>query len=157
MGSAVNVPHVFRRLLSAEAVRDADVAYWQLDNVVVLQGRLFPSAVPLIAPIGLALVDCTVSKPARYRLAELLTEFALGEPHESIVDPGILSAAINIELHRQTGVVYSLLADEDARVRRDAIEILLRIDGEVDRLRNLAPLLGEDEDEGVRTLVRSRL
>jgi hypothetical protein len=132
-GPATDVPFAFRRLLMAQSAADADVAYWQLDNVVILQGRIFPSALPLIALIGLALVECAVTTPARYRLVELMTEFALGQPHESVVDADAMSVAIAVEVHRQAGVVCSLLADEDPRVRRDAIEILFRAEGEVDR------------------------
>lgn len=46
--SSEYVPDAFRQLIDAQSEVEADTAYWQLDNRVVTQGRLYEAAEQLV-------------------------------------------------------------------------------------------------------------
>src|SRR5438105_4922725 len=73
IGTAGNVPAAVESLASAASEEKARTANWRLDNRVVVQGRVFQSALPLV-PVLLALVAGTLSSPARKWVLDLLYE-----------------------------------------------------------------------------------
>jgi len=123
-GTADKIPERMLDLLRATVDEDADRAYWRIDNHVIVQGRYYDAAPPLIAPIGLALAGEGIAAPARRALAELLTELALGHPHEDESDPDVLRVQVQAGFGRLKDVLHRLQSDVDDRVREDARLIL---------------------------------
>lgn len=76
-GSAQNIPAAITALLGAATEAEADRAYWQIDNTVVVQGALFEAAVPTAACLAVGLSLC--SEAGRGRVLELLLQLCAGE------------------------------------------------------------------------------
>ena len=153
------VPDAFRRLIDARTEADADDAYWQLDNRVVVQGRLFEASEKLIAPL-LAALELELSLAARHRVVELLTEIALGETgkEELAVGNTGLAEASRAEIRSGLSSVYKLLEDPDPRVRRAALHILDAVELDRRRLAAAAATVARtDSDEEARAYARENL
>lgn len=79
-GSAGNVRGSLRRMLTAATPTDAEKAYWELENHVVVQGQLFESAERVVPVLLAALLD--ESPPhVRISILELLFQIVSGEAH----------------------------------------------------------------------------
>ncbi|WP_330242598.1 hypothetical protein [Streptomyces sp. NBC_00525] len=73
------VPGALRRLLAASDEDEAMAAYWDLENVVVVQGQLHSAALPTV-PVLLAGLLGELSPDARDLVLELLRQIVTGEP-----------------------------------------------------------------------------
>ncbi|MDP9023785.1 MAG: hypothetical protein M3N13_00230 [Candidatus Eremiobacteraeota bacterium] len=100
MGSAADIPAALIDLCHATTDAEADKAYWRIDNVVVVQGRLFEAAAATATCI-LTCLPGTVGI-ARTRLLELLVQLGNGEPDPSELALGnvTLSDVVRRELTR---------------------------------------------------------
>lgn len=79
---ADNVPFAVKKLLYAENSKEAEEAYWELDNGVVVQGQLFESAEYLIPVLIASLLEDN-PKFIRDNILELLFQIVAGEVHEA--------------------------------------------------------------------------
>lgn len=133
-GSAQTVPDAVRALLGADDEEDATAAYWRLDNHVVVQGRLYDSAVWLVGPLVAALVG-GLPVHVRVPVTDLLREIALGygDDEPAAGEPGLVEHA-RAELRRGLWVFYGLLADPAPDVRRAVLYILNTVDDDRDRV-----------------------
>ena len=134
-GDAADVPHRLRKLIFATAAPEADAAYWELDNHVIVQGRMFGAAPFVVAPLSVALFSGALGTPARLAVLNLLTEIALGHGHEDESDPDEIVRLARAELLRVSLGLYPLLGDPDAQVRRCARDILEEIEDNEGRRR----------------------
>ncbi|MBT2499558.1 hypothetical protein J7E25_10650 [Agromyces sp. ISL-38] len=135
MGPSAYVPEAFGALLEANTDEEADAAYWQLDNRIVVQGQLFEASRWLIGPLVTALGRALWSG-VRLRIVNLLVEIALGQPDESELRAG--NEALLEHCHRELlgglWVFYGLLEDPDPDVRIGAIDLLETVEPDRDRL-----------------------
>jgi hypothetical protein len=136
-------------LLGAVSEEEAEEAYWGLDNVAVVQGRMYPVAVEIIPLVGLAL-QCAPSPAATFRFVELLTEFALGVGHEVLESPDVLVQRVRSELKSLYGLLFGLLGSPDPRIRRDVLDILAIFEDERIHLKRAVEFLANDPDDAVR-------
>lgn len=151
MGRADAVPDAVRRLVESESDRDADAAFWQLVNNVVVQGQLFEAALPLV-PILLAALAGPLAPPARVRVVDLLAEIASGRPDESerVAGNAGLGRACRAEAAEGLWLVYSLLLSGDARLREHAVQIVYATNPDRDRVVEVLDEVAHDPDERVR-------
>ncbi len=123
-GNATDVPSRLFRLFEAADVTEAESAYWQLDNHIIVQGRMYWSAVASIPTLGAALLSQNLSPPALHGVIDLLTEIALGHGHEREKEPDEITHEARVELSRMLYGFYALAGNSDDRVRRCVIDIL---------------------------------
>ncbi len=81
-GSAAGIPHALEGMLTADSPNAVDVAYWKLENHVVVQGELFEAAPHVVSVLLAALLDNSPSF-IRIGILELLFQILGGESHES--------------------------------------------------------------------------
>lgn len=81
MGKATDVPSAIRALLRAQSVKEADAAYWRLENVVVVQGNLYEAALPCVTVLLAALRRADRPAFVTCSLLELLFQIVNGEVH----------------------------------------------------------------------------
>lgn len=148
-GNAAGVPAALQGLATATTEEEAKKHYWHIDNVVVVQGTLYESALPVVWSVYALLAD-PLPAPARYRLIELLVEIAGGEPAPAIADVG---TRIRAALREGLWIIYSLLTTSDPKVRNQALTLLGWLE---DDPTILAPILDQlaaaDPDPDIRTV-----
>ncbi|MDB5070056.1 MAG: hypothetical protein JWM87_1167 [Candidatus Eremiobacteraeota bacterium] len=111
MGSALRVPDAIERMRTASSIAESSAAYWQIDNVVVVQGSLYEAALPTTACLVSALPSCSiVSRP---HFLELLFQLGNGTPDPSEVALGNeqIAESCRFELVRDYGVYVNILED----------------------------------------------
>lgn len=115
------------RLRVAKTEEDATQAYWEIDNVVIVQGALYEAALPTARSI-LPSITSAASVTAREKLIELLQQISAGETAdggESLVHE------INKEVLRGFVVYVDLLQHGTELEREFCIELLMDcVDGE---------------------------
>lgn len=70
-GSSETVGHALLSLALAEDSRDASRVYWSLENHIVVQGSLYPAALPAV-PVLLALLAGDHIRPSKISALQLL-------------------------------------------------------------------------------------
>lgn len=88
IGGAQFVPEVIDRVVHAGSPEEATTAYWELDNVVVVQGQLFDSAVPTSRLLVRSICGQDYTASGLPRALDLLVELAYGESDQSEVERG---------------------------------------------------------------------
>jgi hypothetical protein len=152
-GSAAGVPAAFGALATAETDDAATDYYWQLDNVVIVQGNLYESALPAVWAV-FALLAGPLPGAARYRLVELLAEIAGGDTAQAETDAGNADLADRCRAALRDGLwtCYALLNDGDPRVRGAAVTLLGWLE---DRTEVIVPVLERvataDPEPDIRT------
>lgn len=132
------VPDALRRLLAAVDEDEAMAAYWELENVVVVQGQLYSAALPTVSVLLAALLG-ELSADARDLVLELLQQIVTGEAgaDEAALDPTGLGERCREAARTGLWLVYRELG---TRRRGTAEAILEHI--ESDRRRLAAQLAG---------------
>ncbi|WP_157803637.1 hypothetical protein [Luteimicrobium subarcticum] len=150
-GSSGFVPGAVRELLAARTAPEAEVAYWKLDNSVVVQGQLFESARWVVGPLLVALSQPRAAF-VRERIANLLVEIAFGEPHErelaSKGDPDLAARCID-ELRKALPTFYGMLDDSTPMLRLGGLDLLDAAEADRDRMAAAASGLLHDPDAKV--------
>jgi hypothetical protein len=127
------------------------MAYWKLDNRVVVQGQLFDSA-PMLVPALFAAATGPLAGPARRYLLDLLVEILTGESDQYEVARG--RGQLGPEARRAASddvwLAYSLAADAEAGVRERAVFIVHAIDRDRERVGRLLVAALSDSDGRVR-------
>jgi hypothetical protein len=149
---ASSVPRRVERLVEAEDQDAVDAAYWQLDKIVVVQGRVFDSALALV-PVLLALLGGDLRGNVRARILDLLFEIQDGEAKPDATRDADHKLAVECTraVRRGLWLYYACFLDADARVRKNAVDLIGQLE-RVDSTRE--PILKEvgrsDADPGVR-------
>ena len=147
------IPGALIALATATSEASAMNAYWQIDNVAVVQARVFEVAEYVIFPLLLILRGSPSPWTVRCAL-DLLVQVTSGwpDPSEVGINDGLLER-IRDRAREGLAIVYSLLRSEDVYARDHAIEVLDSI--ETDRKR-LIFILGKlatvETDPNVREL-----
>jgi len=83
-GDGSHLPGALRRLAAARTTAEAGAAYWEIDNVVVIQGRLSQSASAVVCCLMSALA--TAAPPARDEIVSLIALIANGYDEHVDID-----------------------------------------------------------------------
>lgn len=136
LGGASDVPRALRDLASATDDEQAQQLYWQLDNVVVVQGSAYEAAPFTVGP--LMRIALSGSSAGRRWALELLLQLAAGwgDPAE-VERVGFDPADASRErLRAWIEALYTIVIDDVDDQRRElALEIAAAVDDEDERLR----------------------
>ncbi|MFF3730304.1 hypothetical protein ACFYXM_08280 [Streptomyces sp. NPDC002476] len=127
-----NVPDALRRLLAAADEDEAMAAYWELENVVVVQGQLRSAALPVISVLLAGLLD-ELSADARDLVLELLQQIVMGESDEDEVALGDSELGDRCREVARTGL-WLVYRELGTRRRETAEAVLERIESDQPRL-----------------------
>jgi hypothetical protein len=145
----VGVPFALEMLRTAASASAADEAYRRIDNTVIVQGALYPAALPTAACIVAMLATCT--PVARVRALELLEQISGGES-----EPGDEEAieGISKEVLFGFSVYVDLLEHGIDMEREPCVELVLscaqRQQELRDRVRFYLQKLGRDRTASAR-------
>lgn len=133
-GFASDIPKAFVELLNSETPQASSVAYWKLENHVVLQGSLFEAAVYIVPAICAALVDFGRPEWVKIQLLELFFQIVAGEAHSEEAERGLpdLGAACRAEATKGLWLLYRIF--QDGELWSAAREVIALIDNNRDRL-----------------------
>lgn len=123
-GDSAAIPAALVALQHASSEQDALRAYWQIDNVVVVQGALFEAALPTANALLIGLTSCTLT--ARPHLLELLVQLTSGETAPSEIDHGNdqLAARCRGVLPGGLSVLLALLESGGPAEREHCVDLL---------------------------------
>jgi hypothetical protein len=131
-GTARNVPQALRKLFAARSPDEAEKAYWQLENHVVVQGQLFESAEHVVPVLLAALLD-ELPRHVRISVLELLFQIVAGETHDRERELGNASLSERCRQSAREGLW--LLYGEWLHGERDAAgDVIERIERDPGRL-----------------------
>ena len=131
-GSANEIPEALRAMLGAATADAVEVAYWKLENHVVVQGQLFEVAPYVVSVLMAALVEDSPSY-VRVGILELLLQITSGESHTSEKDT-TLGPQCRARASEVTWLLYGELNADLPGQRAAAIEVLEQIETDRDRL-----------------------
>jgi len=121
-GAATDVPSRLRALEASSAPGEALTAYWQLDNRIVVQGRVHDAALAAVPCLGAMLV---AARPAvRPRVLELLGQIGGGEVADPVPAGNLMQRCLE-EIAR--GVpIYAVVLEQslDAEEQSFCIDLL---------------------------------
>ncbi len=126
------VPDALRRLLAAADEDEAMAAYWDLENVVVVQGQLHSAALPTVPVLLAGLLD-DMSADARDLVLELLQQIVMGESDEDEVALGNADLGERCREAARTGL-WLIYRELGTRRRETAEAILERIEDDKPRI-----------------------
>ncbi|HRI62678.1 MAG TPA: hypothetical protein PK156_00525 [Polyangium sp.] len=104
---ASGVPAAIRALESATSNDEALTAYWKIDNTVVVQGAVYPAALPTIRCLLISLTRSTVL--ARPHILELLVQIGSGEAAELKGNNSDLVQRCLVEVNRGLPIYMDIL------------------------------------------------
>jgi len=120
-GDASRLPAAIEALVFAESDEDAKAAYWRIDNVALVQGRLSESALPVTSCL---LVGLPFARgKGRAHIFDLLATIAGG--HDEHVDTEIVGAVSVRECVRLMARSLSTFVEEVEQGDPSCVDILL--------------------------------
>ncbi|GGY94259.1 hypothetical protein CP967_07270 [Streptomyces nitrosporeus] len=129
---ADGVPDALRRLLAAGGEDEAMGAYWDLENVVVVQGQLHSAALPTVSVLLAGLLD-ELSADARDLVLELLQQIVMGESDRDEAALGNTDLGDRCREAARAGL-WLVYRELGTRRRETAEAILERIEDDKPRL-----------------------
>jgi hypothetical protein len=138
LGGSAYVPAALARLIEADSEDEAREAYWELDNGIILQRRIFDAARQIVAPLMISL-HRPLSPAARYRILDLLIEISMGVSDLSEDDLGNSGLADQCRQEIRNGLwcIYGGLDDSDPRIRVNSMDLLAELEPDSHRLRSV--------------------
>jgi hypothetical protein len=133
VGDAQTVVNSLRSLWYASNDEEATVAYWGVDNVVVVQGTVYPAA-GVVSEVLVRMVAHGSSCTRRWAL-ELLLQLCDGWPLPNSAPAAASMSRCSAALSGSIEVMYSLLTSHDSGVRLLAAEVVKRVDQQPERLK----------------------
>nr|WSZ98046.1 hypothetical protein OH820_22395 [Streptomyces sp. NBC_00857] len=127
-----DVPDALRRLFAAQTEGDAMSAYWELENVVVVQGQLYGAALPTVSVLLAGLLD-DLSAVVRDLVVELIYQIVAGEADEDEVAQGDADLGDRCR-EAARGGLWLVYRELGTRRRESAESILERIESDGPRL-----------------------
>ncbi len=143
-GPATEIPQAILELLNASCPHEAVIAYWKLENHVVVQGALFEAAVCTVSVICASLAYGSRPKWVMIQLLELLFQIVSGESHADEVARGLgdLGERCRTEARNSLWILYGLF--QEGEFSQAAREIIKQIDRSPKRLTTLVKLNREN-------------
>lgn len=125
---AAGVPAALDALTASTSETDAEMAYWRLDNVVVLQGSVYEAAVEILPSIVRVLV--VGPEVARRWCLELLLQIAVGwtDPVEAARTSRDLAEEARAALRPLVSTLLAFTNHADRHVRETSFELVARSD-----------------------------
>ena len=157
VGGAEFVPDAVARMVRAANAADASLAYWELDNRVVVQGRLFEAAAWTARAVAVAICRDTPSVFGLSRALDLLVEIAAGEADQSEIAEGNtgLGSQCRHELGQYLSCFHSFAASEDDRTLLAVMDLLDILEADRHELRTTAEfILSRGASAGVERRAR---
>lgn len=134
LGVGTDVPAALVDLADAPDKESADRAYWNLDNIIVVQGQLYTAAIAAL-PVLVGMLIGPLSPSVRVRTADLLFEIGTGTTDKSEVQFGRdLGAEARAGLSGAMWMLYGLAFDADVRVAKTALQLAFVVDTDRRRL-----------------------
>lgn len=129
-GGARDLPGAIDRMLHARSAEDAESAYSQISNNVVVRGLLFEAAVPTAAAVSRAVCTGDYTAPGLPRALDLLVGLAFGEalPIERERPEGDLGARCRDIVREGLDCIKSLVDQDDERVLLGVLELVDLLD-----------------------------
>ena len=132
-GDASKVPAALRKLAQSPSRDEGLNAYWELDNSIVIQGRLFQAAefvVPFVLDLALGAVD-----HVRELALELLIQLAAGQPDPSEISAGNTELGDLCRTTIRAGLAsyYLFLDSSNDEFRDRALELIDFVEQDADR------------------------
>jgi len=150
-GPATHVPSSLRELFTARSSEDCEIAYWKLENVVVVQGQLYEAAVYVVPVLlaAIAVLECPTF--VRTTIFELLFQIVHGDSHEEEVLRGFTDLGDRCREKARHGL-WLLFRETKSCHREAAIELLKTIEDDQSRLTFLeenyeSPVFPEENDK----------
>lgn len=151
-GTAAHVPVALEGLIGSQDEEAALEWYWRIDNTVVVQARVFESAV-LVAPVLLTALQSALSEPTRFWLLELAMQLLGDEVHEAEPDASVRERT-RASFGAGLWVIYAQLMNESPRVRATAAEVAYLIEGcSAESAAFIANILQSDQTPEVRAAI----
>lgn len=150
---ADQIPDALRILATTSDEEEAKAAYWRIDNVVVIQARVFEAA-EYVVPFALQLLFAS-SVVVQCLALELLIQLTGGWTDPDEIARGNVDLVDHCRARAKEGlaIIYWLLGSHDARVRESSVELLDYIENDTERLKwVLGRLIREEPDPKVREL-----
>ncbi|MFD4278948.1 hypothetical protein R2B67_08585 [Streptomyces cyaneofuscatus] len=129
---SAGVPDALRHLMAASDEDEAMAAYWDLENVVVVQGQLHSAALPTVSVLLAGLLD-DLSADARDLVLELLQQIVMGEADRDEVALGNTELGARCREAARTGL-WLVYRELGTRRRETAEAILERIEDDKPRI-----------------------
>lgn len=126
------IPGTLHSLLAAADENEAMAAYWDLENVVVVQGQLHSAALPTVSVLLAGLLG-DLSPDARDLVLELLQQIVMGESDENEAALGNTDLGDRCREAARSGL-WLVYRELGTRRRETAEAILERIENEKPRL-----------------------
>jgi hypothetical protein len=144
-GTAEDIPDALRALANAVDDSTAQKAYWTIDNRVVVQGHLFSSARAVLQVI-LAMLCGPLPVAARRSAVDLLLQIGGGAADMSEIELGNrdLGDRCRKDLSLATWKIYELTLDEDNRIGEAALELVVLIEPDKERLERMIKAIASD-------------
>jgi hypothetical protein len=124
MGPAGGIPQAIIQLVCSTSISNVVRAYWQIDNLALVQGSLYEAALPTAACLVVALQTC--SPIARPKLLELLAQIGLGTPDPSEIQAGNKNLLVDCirEIRKGAAVYLYYLQHGNRDERLHCIDLL---------------------------------
>lgn len=155
-GRSSDVVESLRDLWSSRDDDAAAAAYWGIDNVVVVQGTVYPAAGVVVEVLQRMIVHGTdlVRRWALELVLQVLDGWAL--PGSDGAAEAILRSRTAVL--RSLDAVYSLLVSREAEVRALAVEIVSRVEPDPALLQaRLTWAANREQNEAVRSTIAQHL
>jgi hypothetical protein len=155
-GTADCIPKAIESLLSdSEDTRDK--GYWNLDNVIVLQGSLYEAA-PHVIPFLLEILESPGLVHSKKEVYLLLTCLALGyDAPDSDASPEALRPACHEEILKGVDLYIGEIEDRESKYREYAADLLIALDESISRLSavldRLLLVTNQEDDKDLKTIL----
>jgi len=124
-GSAANMPVALLKLINAATAEQVQIAYWQLENFVVVQGQLFEVAEYVVPVLMASLLD---NRPRYVKIGvlELLLQIVSGQPDEDEIVSNNKTLSEKCKRKAQEGMwlLYKELSSGEKNAAREVLEQL---------------------------------
>jgi len=124
-GSAENIPSALNELFSALTPSDVEIAYWKLENHVVVQGQLYEVA-QFVVPVLLAALAEERPRHVRICILELLFQIVSGEADETELRVGNIDLVTECRARAREGlwILYRELVFGEREAAREVIDVI---------------------------------
>ena len=146
-GPATNIPVAIRELMLAQNVEESEIAYWKLENHIVVQGNVFEAAAYAVPVFMAALVK--TDRPTHFVIStmDLFYQIIAGGVHEEEIARGMPDLKERCIAAMREGIWILYANYLQGRVRRSLGEVISMLDDDPYRLKYLDEKRGKSESK----------
>lgn len=125
IGNAAAVKHSLRQLVDSKSAESANNCYWEIENIVFVQGAVFNSAVPVVTVCFLALSVLDIPSYVECMLLEIIFFIATGVPATSDEkhDGPSVDAVCLSECQKGLWLLYNMISGPHMSAALEIIEV----------------------------------